>query len=108
MLFRSTRVDVDGDLIVVLAPVTHTPPADPQAAIELPIDIKSRLGLDTARSWVRLDCVNSFAWPGYDIRPIPGRDGAIDYGRLPEALWRRIRQGVLDQRKARLLRIVQR
>jgi hypothetical protein len=32
--------------------VTHSPPADPSAAVELPQETKRRLGLDAERSWI--------------------------------------------------------
>jgi hypothetical protein len=31
-----------------------------------------------------------FTWPGYDLRPIKGKDGRIDYGFLPPKLFDRI------------------
>lgn len=102
----ATRADPDGDLMTIVAPVTHRPPGDPATAIELPAEVKARLGLDGERSWVRLDCLNRFAWPGYDLRPRPG--GGVAYGRLPEALWDRIRQGILELNRARQVRTVPR
>ncbi|WP_217430789.1 type II toxin-antitoxin system PemK/MazF family toxin [Sphingomonas bacterium] len=57
---------------VTVAPITHTPPAKDGEAIELPPRVKQALGLDDDRSWIVLDEVNQFAWPGYDIRPVPG------------------------------------
>jgi hypothetical protein len=56
---------------VTVAPITHTPPAKDGEAIELPPRVKQALGLDDDRSWIVLDEVNQFAWPGYDIRPVP-------------------------------------
>lgn len=102
----ATRADADGDLMTIVAPITHAPPDDPAGAIELPAEVKARLGLDGQRSWVRPDCLNRFAWPGYDLHPLPG--GGFAYGRLPEALWQRIRHGVLALHQARLVRTVPR
>ncbi len=56
---------------VVVVPVTHTAPAEPDSAIELPSAVKANLGLDTQQSWICLDELNVFAWPGYDLRPVP-------------------------------------
>jgi hypothetical protein len=92
----ATQTDPAGDLLVIVAPVTHSPPTDATSAIALPADVKRRLGLDQQPSWIRLDNLNRFAWPGYDIRPIPGRPGEFAYGRLPHALWRRVRDGILQ------------
>jgi hypothetical protein len=75
----------DGTIRVVVAPITHTPPADPDASIEIPAQVKARLGLDGERSWVRLDEVNRFVWPGYDLRSTgpAGRMGLWDAPRRP-------------------------
>ena len=35
-----------------MVPVTHSPPADPTTAIEIPAVTKARLGLDAQRSWI--------------------------------------------------------
>lgn len=58
------------------------------------------LGLDADPAWVRLDEVNVFAWPGYDLRPIAGTN-RIDYGPLPKPLFERIRHGVVALNRAR-------
>jgi hypothetical protein len=75
----------DGTIRVVVAPITHTPPADPDASIEIPAQVKARLGLDGERSWVRIDEVNRFVWPGYDLRSTgpAGRMGLWDAPRRP-------------------------
>lgn len=48
--------------------------------------MKRRLGLDDAPSWIVINDVNAFAWPGPDLRAIPGGKGGIAYGHLPAAL----------------------
>ncbi len=55
---------------VAVAPITHSPPHDPSVAIEIPPRVKAHLGLDGERSWVILEEVNIFMWPGFDLRPI--------------------------------------
>ena len=47
-----------------MVPVTHSPPADPATAIEIPAVTKARLGLDAQRSWIVCNEANVFAWPG--------------------------------------------
>jgi hypothetical protein len=37
---------------VAVVPITHSPPRDPAAAVEIPQRVKSHLGLDSERSWV--------------------------------------------------------
>ena len=57
---------------VAVVPITHSPHSDPQSAIEIPPRVAGHLGLDGDPSWVVLDELNVFAWPGYDLRQIPG------------------------------------
>ena len=78
----------DGDRIVaIVVPVTHSPPADPATAIEIPAVTKARLGLDAQRSWIVCNEANVFAWPGPDLRAA-GRQTppSIWYGPLPPKL----------------------
>jgi hypothetical protein len=104
----AVRRDPGGDIQTIVAPITHQPPQDPAASIEIPPQTGQTLGLDTGRHWLRLDELNSFAWPGYDIRPIPGRAGQFDYGMLPPGLFQLLREGILALQKARAGRIIPR
>ena len=54
--------------VVVVLPITHTPPTDPASAVEIPAAVKRHLGLDDERSWIVVAEGNEFDWPGYDIR----------------------------------------
>ena len=49
---------------VLVVPVTHSPPGNSAAALELPTVVKQHLGLDAERSWVVLSESNLFDWPG--------------------------------------------
>ncbi|TDX76184.1 hypothetical protein EDE05_11765 [Neorhizobium sp. R1-B] len=53
----------DGTPAVRVSPVTHSPPSDPQDAVEIPAATKRRLGLDDERSWIVLTESNRFVWP---------------------------------------------
>jgi len=65
--------DDGGDRVVTVLPISRTPPADPELAVELPAATKRRLGLDDGRSWVILTEASCFLWPGPDLRPaLPG------------------------------------
>ena len=57
-------------------PVTHSPPRDAAAAVEIPPAVKRQLGLDEARSWVVVSEGDRFVWPGYDLRKIRGGECA--------------------------------
>lgn len=83
---------------VTVAPITHTPPSNPDAAIEIPAKVKNHLGLDSERSWVILNDFNEFFWPGYDLRPIAARDNKVDYGFLPPMLYQQIVSKILELR----------
>jgi hypothetical protein len=75
--------------VVVVLPITHTQPADPAAAIEIPGAVKHHLGLDHERSWIVVAEGNEFDWPGYDLRKI-GRSDRYDYGFLPPRFFRQV------------------
>lgn len=89
-----TRRSDAGTTLVYVLPITHTPPQDPEAGIEIPRATKQRLGMDTERSWIITTELNRFVWPGPDIRALPS--GEYSYGYLPGKLL----QAALDQVKA--------
>ena len=84
---------------VTVVPITHTLPHDPALAMEIPPKVKQHLGLDEKRSWIILDEFNEFTWPGFDLRPVPGKPSRYDYGFLPPGLFARIIDRVLDLRR---------
>ena len=97
-----TTITKDGQQIVTVLPVTHTPPADERLAVEIPTRTKVRLGLDDARSWIILSEANRFQWPGPDIRPVPGdEEGSVAYGLLPASLYEIVRRKWLEAFDAR-------
>jgi hypothetical protein len=75
---------------VAVAPITHSPPHDPSVAVEIPPRVKEHLGLDGERSWVILNEVNIFTWPGFDLRPIRRDETRVDYGMLPPKFFDRL------------------
>ena len=79
----------NGECVVV--PITHTPPRDPETAIEIPAEQRVRIGLDDDRAWIVLSEFNTFFWPGYDLRPVPGRQPPTAiYGAISAHLYRRV------------------
>lgn len=86
----------DSGTHVTVAPITHSPPSSGTPCLEIPLRVKQHLGLDDDRSWVILDEVNQFVWPGYDLRPVPGKPGEMAYGFLPPRLFDQIRSFILD------------
>jgi hypothetical protein len=85
----------------LVAPITHAPPGDPNDSLEIPAAVAQALGLDAGRHWLRLDELNRFSWPGYDLRPIPGKPARYDYGMLPPPLFEALKQGILQRQRAR-------
>lgn len=87
---------VEGGEQVYVLPVTHTPPSDPASAIEMPSSVKQHLQLDEERSWIVLDEINDFLWPGYDLRPVQGsKPPRVDHGVLPPRFFDRVRAAFL-------------
>jgi hypothetical protein len=97
----AVRRDLHGDIRTLVAPITHAAPDDPNDSLEIPSDIARALGLDGEGHWLRLDELNRFSWPGYDLRPIPGKIVQYDYGMLPRPLFERLKQGILERRRAK-------
>ena len=100
-----TTINEADQTVVAVLPVTHTPPRQADDAVELPLLVKRRLGLDDARSWVVVTELNRFVWPGPDLRPVPPTEaGRFDYGVLPPGLYRRIRERFLAAVQAQRVR----
>jgi hypothetical protein len=63
----------DDSTLVTVLPITHTAPADPGGAVEIPAPVKRHLGLDDGRSWIIVSEGNEFDWPGYEFgKPAAG------------------------------------
>jgi hypothetical protein len=77
---------------VTVLPITHRAPDNPDWAVEIPSPVKRHLGLDDSRSWIIVAEGNDFRWPGYDLRPAPGRD-RCDYGFLPPRFFNQVLAG---------------
>ena len=101
--------DQDGEKIVLVLPVTHSPPADPDLAVEIPIETKRRLGLDDQRSWIVVTDANRFVWPGPDLRPsVRGDASSVAYGLLPRGLFYEVREKFARAIERRLAGVVRR
>lgn len=100
--------DEAGLLRAYVLPITHSAPEAGEDAVEIPAAVKARLGLDGARSWVCVTEANVFAWPGPDLRLLPGGGPeSAAYGFLPPGFFRVVRDRFLAadrERKAGLVR----
>jgi hypothetical protein len=90
LVLAIVATDEEGTSIVRVLPITHTPPANPADAIEVPAAVKARLRLDDERSWIVLIESNRFTWPGPDLRPIDSDSGY--YGALPPKLFTEVKR----------------
>lgn len=99
-----------GAVQTIVAPVTHAPPlgGDLAASLEIPAAICKELGFDDGRHWLRLDELNRFLWPGYDLRPRPDDPDRWDYGMLPRDFFERMRQRIVELDRDRKNRIMTR
>ncbi len=79
-------------------PITHSPPNNPDEAIEIPTASKRRLGLDDERSWIVLTESNRFVWPGPDMRPVDSDTGY--FGPLPPALFAEVKRRFVELARA--------
>lgn len=101
--------DAKGDLVVFVLPITHSQPADANLAVEIPPDTKRRLGLDDERSWIIVNELNRFTWPGPDLRMrVPGDPSSVAYGQLPARLFKKVIEKLDAAARTRRTRPVQR
>jgi mRNA-degrading endonuclease toxin of MazEF toxin-antitoxin module len=84
----------DGDTVIVVVPVTRQQPRSDRgpgrASVEIPVKVQAHLGLDGGRSWIIVDEVNKFVWPGPDLAQIPSQPGKFHYGFIPPKLYKKI------------------
>ena len=85
----------DGIDQVHVVPMTTKPPTGDQKAIEVPEAVRRQLGLSAERSWIIVTEWNRFSWPGYDIRPVRGREPSVSYGFIPSGLFRQVRDALV-------------
>lgn len=93
----AAKLGADDDITVLVAPITHAPPYEDDS-IPIPSATARALGLDGERHWIRVDELNEFVWPGYDLRPVPGHPGSYAYGMLPKGLYMALRAAIQARR----------
>src|SRR6516225_1557821 len=102
VVITAIRRIADGRFRVRVLPITHAPTEEARS-IAIPAKVKLHLGLDPDASWIVLDEVNEFFWPGVDLRPVSRlRPGAWTFGVLPMEIFEEIQaklRGLLQQRR---------
>jgi hypothetical protein len=82
--------------------MTHRP-SEASRSVAVPPKVKRHLGLDADASWIVLDEVNEFIWPGVDLRPVSrAKPGVWTFGVLPSEIFEEIRiklRAVVEQRR---------
>ena len=90
---------------VFVAPITHATPNSVGNSMRIPQATKERLGLDETESWIILDELNEFAWPGPDVRPVPGKKlSTCSYGLISASTYLALREKLLKLIEAGALR----
>lgn len=102
VVITAVRPTAEGRFRVRVLPITHRP-SEPSRSIAIPAKVKRHLGLDADASWIMLDEVNEFLWPGVDLRPISRtKPGVWTFGVLPTEIFDEIRaklRTILQQRR---------
>lgn len=97
----------DGRTQLLVAPITHTAPARSADAIEIPRNVRERLGLDRERGWIVLTELNRFIWPGPDIRVAPGQSSPV-YDAIPDWLFFEVRDAIVRHHAGGGLKVIKR
>jgi hypothetical protein len=105
----AARQVIEGREVVTVVPVTHSPPRNPEDAVEIPPALKAHLGLDDLPSWIVVTETNDFLWPGPDIRPVSrSKSEQFHYGMLPPKFYAIVRDKILQAHLHRRLNRVER
>ena len=91
---------------VLLVPITHSPPKNPNGAVEIPPKVKQHLGLDQERSWIIVNELNSVAWDDAGIVPVSRTHW--EYGFLPGKLAQILIDRIIEQQQCGKLKITDR
>ncbi|HEY2069791.1 MAG TPA: hypothetical protein VGG48_09580 [Rhizomicrobium sp.] len=94
--------------LVVILPITHSPPHGTTVGIEIPLKVSRALGLDELRSWVVVSEANIDHWPNAGLASVPGKQSAFAYGFLPPGLFDSIKTRFFELLAERRAHAVQR
>lgn len=98
-----------GRFVTDVVPVTHSPS---DGAVEIPLAVKKRMGLDDDHSWIVTTEVNRFIWPGESVTPVSyrwQRDGHLwHWGILANGVFKRVQEAVQEHRSESRLKMTTR
>jgi len=86
-------VHEEGERVITVAPITRRRPENLDHAIALSPATRRRLGLGNQPNWIVATEVNSFYWPGPDLRPT--QKGQYAYGELPAIVFEALQKKIL-------------
>jgi hypothetical protein len=102
VIVTAIRRAADGRLRVRVLPITRVP-SEEARSIAIPAKVKRHLSFDADASWIVLDEVNEFFWPGVDLRPVSrSKPGVWTFGVLPTEIFDEIQtklRAILRQRR---------
>ena len=90
--------------LVLLLPITHTPPDADTIGIEIPVRVKQVIGFDGAPSWVVVSEHNVDDWPNGRLSAVLGKPNESSFDFIPPGLFARIKAKFLElahERKSR-------
>jgi hypothetical protein len=88
-------VSEEGARRVGVCPITHSTPLSLEDRVAVPLAAARRLGLDDEPCWIMVSEINTFQWPGHDIRP--DRDDKVSLGFLPPKLFEIIKARLVER-----------
>lgn len=94
-LAMATDDDV-GPRVVLILPIRHGKPRDGDIGVEIPPNVRRRLGLDDEPCRVIVSHSNVDDWPSPDISHLPGQPKIFSYGFLPSGLFETIKTTFLQ------------
>jgi len=92
--------------VLTVCPVTSQKPKLDADHVEMPLTVKHHLGLtDRDRSYIMTTEINTFTWPGPDIRPFE-RAGKVEicYGQIPRKLLQQVKDSMISNIRSHKLK----
>ena len=100
-----------GRFVADVAPVSHGR-QDDDGAVEIPVAVKRRMGLDSEHSWIITTEINRFIWPGPDLHPARHSDSPNEtywhWGVLAADIFQSAKAQIVARRLDRSLLVVPR